>query len=292
MSERKPTNLQILYDGFGREAIDGILGGETFEVDGVEFVCRYMPGSTAERFYLVKQAVHVDEYRALCERFRGARIMELGIAEGGSVALLSLWAEPEKFVAIDLESDRLEALDDFIAARGLQERVRPFYGVDQGDRARLAELVEEEFDGPLDWIVDDASHDHDLTRTSFEALFPHLRPGGLYIIEDWDSSVVMRDAVLEVLRNPEAPGHAEARESLQESLRSQTPKDAADQQVTPLARLALELTLACASLNDAVAEVRTNGAFIAVTRGEAPLPATGFSLGDIYDDHYGLLVPR
>src|SRR5207237_7250205 len=42
-----------------------------------------------------------------------------------------------------------------------------------------------EFDGPLDLVIDDASHQYEPTRSSFETLFPLLRTGGLYIIEDW-----------------------------------------------------------------------------------------------------------
>ena len=42
-----------------------------------------------------------------------------------------------------------------------------------------------EFDGPLDLVIDDASHFYGPTLASFETLFPLLTPGGLYIIEDW-----------------------------------------------------------------------------------------------------------
>ena len=38
---------------------------------------------------------------------------------------------------------------------------------------------------PLDLVIDDASHMYQPTKASFEALFPCLRPGGLYVIEDW-----------------------------------------------------------------------------------------------------------
>jgi hypothetical protein len=37
-------------------------------------------------------------------------------------------------------------------------------------------------------VIDDASHIYEPTRASFETLFPYLRPGGLYIIEDWQWS--------------------------------------------------------------------------------------------------------
>ncbi|MFE3638938.1 class I SAM-dependent methyltransferase [Streptomyces sp. NPDC059168] len=38
--------------------------------------------------------------------------------------------------------------------------------------------------GPFDIVIDDGSHLNEHVLTSFEALFPHLRPGGLYVVED------------------------------------------------------------------------------------------------------------
>ena len=74
----------------------------------------------------------------------------------------------------------------FIEAQGAGAIVRPFYGVDQSDRVRLTEIVDAEFDGELlDLVLDDASHEYLPTRTSFEVLFPRLRPGGVFVIEDW-----------------------------------------------------------------------------------------------------------
>lgn len=39
--------------------------------------------------------------------------------------------------------------------------------------------------GSFDLIVDDASHDGDLTRRSFDLLWPLVSPGGFYVVEDW-----------------------------------------------------------------------------------------------------------
>jgi hypothetical protein len=36
--------------------------------------------------------------------------------------------------------------------------------------------------------VDDASHFYEQTKTTFETVFPMLRPGGIYLIEDWSWS--------------------------------------------------------------------------------------------------------
>jgi hypothetical protein len=77
-------------------------------------------------------------------------------------------------------------LESFLDAHRLRDRVRPYYGVDQADRDRLATIVAEEFEGdPIDLVIDDASHLLDPTRASFEVLFPRLRTSGLFVIEDW-----------------------------------------------------------------------------------------------------------
>jgi len=53
---------------------------------------------------------------------------------------------------------------------------------DQSDPDSLTALAEKL--GPFDVIVDDGSHVNDHVVTSFEALFPHLRDGGVYVVED------------------------------------------------------------------------------------------------------------
>jgi hypothetical protein len=67
----------------------------------------------------------------------------------------------------------------------LEGRIKTYWKTNQADKARLRTIVETEFDGPPDLVIDDASHLYRQTRASFEALFPLCVPGGLYIIEDW-----------------------------------------------------------------------------------------------------------
>jgi hypothetical protein len=45
--------------------------------------------------------------------------------------------------------------------------------------------------GQFGLIVDDASHQGDTTRRSFDLLWPLVQPGGYYVIEDW--TVALRD---------------------------------------------------------------------------------------------------
>jgi hypothetical protein len=72
-----------------------------------------------------------------------------------------------------------------VRSRSAADRLKTYWGIDQADRQALCEIVGREFDGALDLVIDDASHAYEPTRASFETLFPYLRPGGFYIIEDW-----------------------------------------------------------------------------------------------------------
>ena len=53
---------------------------------------------------------------------------------------------------------------------------------DQSDAGFLSELGSRL--GPFDVVIDDGSHRNDHVQTSFHALFPHVRAGGLYVVED------------------------------------------------------------------------------------------------------------
>ena len=80
-----PANLEMLYGAFGRESIENIYSGEAFTIGDVEFVCKYSPESTSRRFFILKTVDLFERYRRHCEGpWKGARIVELGIAEGGA----------------------------------------------------------------------------------------------------------------------------------------------------------------------------------------------------------------
>ncbi len=114
----------------------------------------------------------VERYAALVPGMKSANVMELGIYDGGSTALLALMFHPEKLVACDLIGTRVAALDTFIETHDLSESVRAYYGVDQADRTRLQEIVAAEFGSePLDLVIDDASHLLEETTASFNVLF-------------------------------------------------------------------------------------------------------------------------
>jgi hypothetical protein len=103
-------------------------------------------------------------------------LLEIGIYHGGSLLLWRDYFPRGIIVGIDREPPR-----DFRTP----DRVRVFQG-DQADRAFLTRVAAESAPQGFDIIIDDASHIGELTKISFWHLFDrHLKPGGLYVIEDW-----------------------------------------------------------------------------------------------------------
>jgi predicted O-methyltransferase YrrM len=143
---------------------------------------------------LYKPRDMIDAYAPIIDEFHGGRMVELGIFRGGSTAFFAVAMSPAQLVALELSSSRLPLLDDFVESRGLSDAIRLHYGTDQSDQEAVSAIVDRELAGePLDLVIDDASHLYGPTRASFEVLFPRVRPGGLYLIEDWFPPTPMLD---------------------------------------------------------------------------------------------------
>jgi len=117
-------------------------------------------------------------------------LMELGIYQGGS---LILWREALRcrVIGIDLASPAptMPAVERYLSESGDDGQVKLFWKTDQADEKALRSIVAG-CEGPLDIVVDDASHLYWPTRRSFEILFPLVRPGGAYFIEDWGAGIL------------------------------------------------------------------------------------------------------
>ena len=159
-------------------------------VDGIAFRTRGVGkrASTPEQFTMLKTRPMVEGYVQLLQQLEPQRIVELGIFAGGSAAMLELLAQPETLVAIEYDPDRIVALDEFVATRPSGTgRIHAHYGLDQADRQAVFAVLHDALGSKpeIDLVLDDASHELDRTRESFNMLFPMIRPGGAYVIEDW-----------------------------------------------------------------------------------------------------------
>jgi predicted O-methyltransferase YrrM len=257
--------------------LEALAGGERWKLADVEFVHSYRDESTANRFALRKPPDLVAKYRELCRVFAGANVVELGIAHGGSTALLALLARPRKLVAIELDDQRITALDELCESRGIGGSVRTYYGVDQSDRGPLAEIIDAEFGTePLDLVIDDASHQYAETVTSFEVLYPRLRPGGLFVIEDWAADHARRKMTLAALDDTTSSLHAERQRRFTEAL-ARRPSGLDPQPLHRIGPELMELTFA----GTVVSELVVDRHWIAIRRGEASLDTDTFRLDDV-----------
>jgi hypothetical protein len=158
----------------------------SFTLAETEFLMMHNPEdlkrleTTNERFLLGKTRNLVTNTVAMRDSESIKQIVDLGIYKGGSIALYALLFMPLKLVGIEYSKEPVEPLNNFIAKNGLQKQVSTYYGVNQADSKQLRQIVGAEFGGvELDLVVDDASHYYAETRSSFETLFPMLRPGGI-----------------------------------------------------------------------------------------------------------------
>jgi len=143
-------------------------------------------GDECFMFYKIKELVDEYEHFFASRDFQCRRLFELGLWDGGSLAFWYEIFKPLKIVGIDW-ANRTDSnyFRRYVAERGLQDRVKTYWEVNQSDSQRLREIVGQEFDDSLDLVLDDASHIYEPTLSSFQTLFQFIRPGGLYIIEDW-----------------------------------------------------------------------------------------------------------
>lgn len=237
---------------------------------------------------LMKTREMVEGYTTLCTDPDPRAVVELGINKGGSTAMLAELLQPDRLVAIELDARPARALTEYIERRSLQEVVRPHYGVNQSDQARLRQIIDDELgDAPLDLVVDDASHVYDPTVASFEVLFPRLRPGGRYVIEDWRWQHHTRSGMRTMFQSGEPlPDEVAA------AIKQRVEDTAAGRYVEPppFTRLIFELLLARAG-GDLVAEMTVTWSWVVVRRGAGELDPSTFRIADLYDDHFGQIGP-
>lgn len=124
-----------------------------------------------------------------------AKVLEIGVLRGAS---LRMWRDyfPNATVhGLELERTGFANEERMVVHQG-----------DQASRPSLNRLIARIGTG-FDLIVDDGGHTMEQQQVSLAALFPHVRPGGLYVIEDLPTSfsewIIWRDKTgKEVARIP------------------------------------------------------------------------------------------
>ena len=146
----------------------------------------YERQSTARHFILGKSRSMVEALVTALGATPPRRIVDVGVYKGGSVVLLYETFAPERLVGVDLNPAMPPGLPEYCRDPSRKDAIGIYLGVDQSDQQRLDDICAAEFGAePIDLVIDDASHFYHETRETFRALFPRVRPGGLYVVEDW-----------------------------------------------------------------------------------------------------------
>lgn len=105
------------------------------------------------------------------------KFLEIGIFQGSSVRMWEEYFPKADLHFIDITYDYMR----------LQPTRASLHLCDQSKKGDLEALIEK-IGGEFDVIIDDGGHYMDQQIISFETLFPHLKSGGLYVIEDLHTS--------------------------------------------------------------------------------------------------------
>jgi len=184
------------------------------------------------------------------------RILEIGFFQGGMPLYFADTTKAEKIVAVDFGSVP-DPVSQIIASKGLSSRVSLYGTVDQANTERMREILLAELgDHSLDLVTDDASHRYEPTKRSFETCFSYLRPGGVFIIEDWGWSHWGGGKYVK-----------------QHKLLSTEP--------VPLSQLILEIVLAQSAQPELIRKVEVIKGMVIITRGEGLKHGEHFALDEL-----------
>ena len=139
-----------------------------------------------ERWYaahdgkMIHKWTHYFEiYHRHFARYRGKRptVLEIGVSHGGSIAM---WHD--YFGA----GCRMFGVDVNPRCKALEDAATTILIGDQADRGFLQRLRDEL--PPIDVLIDDGGHTMEQQIATFEVLYPHVAPDGVYLCEDLHTS--------------------------------------------------------------------------------------------------------
>jgi 8-demethyl-8-alpha-L-rhamnosyltetracenomycin-C 2'-O-methyltransferase len=103
-------------------------------------------------------------------------LLEIGACMGYSLRAWELiFPNAKKIVGIDID-------DECVRLAGMYDA--PMTTVKRIDQTKVEELQTLQEDAPYDVIIDDGSHYTDAQELSYSVLWPMLKVGGVYVIED------------------------------------------------------------------------------------------------------------
>lgn len=153
--------------------------------------------------YSTKWDPYLDVYDKYFSKFRGnsPTMLEIGVADGGSMEMWLKYFENAKMYGVDIEPRWVaHKYPDYEGSYNL----RLGNQADPGFWDHFTEEVPQ-----LDIVLDDGGHEPQQQIVSLLKLFPRLKRGGVYIIEDvhtsyweqWGGGFRKPDAIIETTKN-------------------------------------------------------------------------------------------
>lgn len=157
--------------------------------------------------FITDKTQHGHGYSKLYEQYFGRlrddpiKLLEIGLAAGHSAQMWRKYFTTGQIYVMDVTLD--------------SNQYQPTNGLTliQGDQTNIEFLkyVNEQY-GPFDIIIDDASHIGEFSKITFDCLFPLLKSGGFYVVEDLqtsysqNNSTVFMERIKELIDNVMAHG--------------------------------------------------------------------------------------
>jgi|OM-RGC.v1.014062675 hypothetical protein len=124
----------------------------------------------------------LDFYPAHLDRIRDSAdlVIEIGIWNGGSLRMWGEYFPSARLIGADIDLSKIDAPIPRCNLRYL----------DQSKPTDLKTAFEDIAVGSVDLIIEDGMHTARCQQTCFGVMFDYVKPGGIYIIEDLQTSLV------------------------------------------------------------------------------------------------------
>lgn len=109
---------------------------------------------------------YIDIYQKELDRTENICLLEIGVYEGHSVAMWQQYFQDSEIIGVDIDLSRIK------------------YKLERAIKADATKPIPSLLDKQFDYIIDDGSHYLHEQIEAFDALWPQVKIGGKYFIED------------------------------------------------------------------------------------------------------------
>ena len=139
-----------------------------------------LKASGSDKWWMHHYERYYERWLAPLRAVQGIRLLEIGVESGHSMRFWSkFFTNADHVYGIGYKNWQKEKKEEYHGAT--------IYRGDQGDQDFLR-YVANDTGGSFDFVLDDGSHLPSHQLITFDELWPHVKYGGMYIIEDIETS--------------------------------------------------------------------------------------------------------